>query len=83
MVLGRIPVSSAARRVRVGIPVVLVPNRGDITRVGFEEEFWHRVHAHRTFSTDHACLFDRRVSHRQLAFVDRPTRSALKIVTRH
>lgn len=83
MILSRIPVPPAPRRVGVGVSVVLVPDRGDIPRIGFEEELWHRISARRTLTAHQTSLLDGRVRHWQLDFIDRVARSALEIVTWH
>ena len=45
MLLARGFVTSATGGVSVGVALVVVPDRADVARVGFEEEFRHRVDA--------------------------------------
>jgi hypothetical protein len=52
MIFGWKAVSPTPRRVLMTIPVVIVPHGADVTRVGFEEKFRHRVDAYRRDAAD-------------------------------
>jgi hypothetical protein len=52
MLLGRKAVPPAARGMLMAIPVVVVPNGADVTRVGFEEESGDGVDACRRRAAD-------------------------------
>jgi hypothetical protein len=45
-------VTTSSRRMLMAIPVVVVPDGTDVTRVGFEEKLWHRVDACRLCAAD-------------------------------
>ena len=83
MVLGRIPVAAPAGRMCVSVSVVLVPNRGDIARVGFEEEFRHRVEPGGWLLANGADLLDRCLVEGEFYFDHGATVAALKVVARH
>jgi hypothetical protein len=52
MILTRLPMTAPARRMLVRVSVVIVPDGADVTWVGFEEKFRHRVDAYRRDAAD-------------------------------
>src|SRR5215216_3087408 len=67
----------------MAIPVVVVPNRADVARVGFEEESRHGVDAGRRRAADGTRGGSGRVGHRPLPLVRRPAVRAGIVVFRH
>jgi hypothetical protein len=67
----------------MAIPVVVMPDRADVARVGFEEEPGHGVDARRRRATDRTRRGSGRVRHRPLPLVYGPAIGAGIIVFRH
>ncbi len=76
-------VPPAARRMLMRISVMVVPNRADVTRVGFEEESRNRVDACRRRAADRTRRGSGRVGHRPLPLVRCPAFRAGVVVFRH
>jgi hypothetical protein len=83
VILGWKFVPPAPRGMRMTVARVVVPDRGDVARVGLEEEFWHRVDAAAWLVADGAVCGGVRVGHRALEFKPGFAFRAGIIVLRH
>lgn len=73
----------APRGMRMSVAIVLMPDGGDIARVGFEEQLRHCIQPFGRLLANEADLIGRRLIERQLDFHDGPTIAALKVIPRH
>lgn len=67
----------------VGVAVVLVPDRGGIARIGFEEKLRHRIEPSGRLRADGTDLLGRCLIDRKLEFDDGAAFAALEIVAGH
>lgn len=67
----------------MSIAVVLVPDRGHIPRIGFEQQLRHRIETFRRLGANGADLLVRSLLDRELDFDDRSAIGALEIVSGH
>ena len=67
----------------MGVAVVLVPDGGDIARVGFEEELRHRIEPSGRLGADRAGLLGRCLVDREFDFDDGAALATLEVVPGH
>jgi hypothetical protein len=83
VLLARHSMPSTPRCMRVAVTVVVVPNRADIARVGFEQQLRRRVDAATHRATDGAGDGFGRVGHRTFLFKVSATVGAGEVVLGH
>ena len=71
MIFARYTVPTAARRMRVGISIVVVPDRAHVARIGLEQEAGRGVDPNRLDAADRAKRRHGRLVHWALAVVAR------------
>src|SRR5215210_4390666 len=83
MLLGWTAVPPTARSMLMAVPVVVMPDRADVARVGLEEEPGYGVDARRRRAADRTRRGSGRVRHRPLPLVYGPATGAGIVVFRH